>query len=80
MPKSIVIDPWFLWADDRRLRTPWHETVIYEVHVKGFTARNEKIPEALRGTYAGRPGGHPQVAVEMRRSTLADLQAQQAQQ
>jgi isoamylase len=53
MPKSVVIDPWFIWADDRRLRIPWHETVIYEVHVKGFTHRHPNIPPDLRGTYAG---------------------------
>jgi isoamylase len=53
MPKSVVIDPWFQWADDRRLRTPWHETVIYEVHVKGFTHGHPDIPPDLRGTYAG---------------------------
>jgi glycogen operon protein len=53
MPKSIVIDPWFLWDDDRRLRVPWHETVIYEVHVKGFTQKHPSIPPDLRGTYAG---------------------------
>ncbi|HEY4028582.1 MAG TPA: glycogen debranching protein GlgX [Candidatus Dormibacteraeota bacterium] len=53
MPKSIVIDPWFIWDDDRRLRIPWHDTVIYEVHVKGFTARHPSIPANLRGTYAG---------------------------
>ncbi|HYW25796.1 MAG TPA: glycogen debranching protein GlgX [Terriglobales bacterium] len=53
VPKSIVIDPWFIWEDDRRLRIPWHETVIYEVHVKGFTHRHPTIPPDLRGTYAG---------------------------
>jgi isoamylase len=53
MPKSVVIDPWFNWEDDRRLRTPWHETVIYEVHVKGFTYRHPEIEPRLRGTYAG---------------------------
>jgi glycogen operon protein len=53
MPKSIVIDPWFIWEDDRRLRVPWHETVIYEVHVKGFTQLHPSIPAGLRGTYAG---------------------------
>jgi len=53
VPKSIVIDPWFIWEDDRRLRIPWHETVIYEVHVKGFTHRHPSIPPDLRGTYAG---------------------------
>jgi isoamylase len=53
MPKSVVIDPWFMWEDDRRPRTPWHETVIYEVHVKGFTYQHPEIPANLRGTYAG---------------------------
>jgi glycogen operon protein len=53
MPKSVVVDPWFLWDDDRRLRIPWHETVIYEVHVKGFTCRHPDIPPELRGSYAG---------------------------
>lgn len=53
MPKSVVIEPAFSWGDDRQLRTPWNETVIYEAHVKGFTVRHPDVPEALRGTYAG---------------------------
>jgi glycogen operon protein len=53
LPKSVVVDPAFSWGDDRLLRTPWHETIIYEVHVKGFTARHPDVPAALRGTYAG---------------------------
>jgi len=53
MPKSVVIDTAFTWGNDRRLRTPWNETVIYELHVKGFTARHPDVPEELRGTYAG---------------------------
>lgn len=53
MPKSVVIDESFDWEGDRLLRTPWHETVIYEMHVKGFTQLNPHIPEELRGTYAG---------------------------
>jgi glycogen operon protein len=52
MPKCRVIDPAFTWGDDRAPRTPWNETVIYEMHVKGFTARHPDVPEALRGTYA----------------------------
>ena len=44
MPKSVVVDPWFVWDDDRRLRIPWHETVIYEVHVKGFTCAHPEVP------------------------------------
>jgi len=53
MPKSVVADPWFDWQHDRRPRTPWHRTIIYETHVKGFTMRHPAIPENLRGTYAG---------------------------
>jgi glycogen operon protein len=53
MPKSVVIDPWFVWDEDRRLRVPWHDTIIYEVHVKGFTYCHPGVPEDLRGTYAG---------------------------
>jgi isoamylase len=53
IPKCVVIDPRFDWEGDRRLHTPWHETVIYETHVKGFTMRREGVREDLRGTYAG---------------------------
>ncbi len=53
VPRSVVTNPWFDWGDDRQLRRPWHETVVYEVHVKGFTARHPGVPEELRGTYAG---------------------------
>lgn len=53
VPRSIVVDPYFDWKEERRPRIPWHETVIYEMHVKGFSKLNEHIPEALRGTYAG---------------------------
>jgi isoamylase len=53
MPKSVVIHPYFDWGSDRRPETPWHETIIYETHVKGFTMRHPGIPENLRGTYAG---------------------------
>ena len=53
IPKCVVIDPAFTWGDDRPLRIPWNETMIYEVHVKGFTARHPEVPRALRGTFAG---------------------------
>jgi isoamylase len=53
MPKCRVIDPAFTWGDDRPPRIPPHETVIYELHVKGFTNRHPDVPPALRGTYAG---------------------------
>jgi len=48
-----VVDTAFSWGDDRPPRTPWHDTVIYELHVKGFTQRHPEVPEQLRGTYAG---------------------------
>jgi isoamylase len=53
VPKAVVINPYFDWQDDRKPRTPWHETVIYETHVKGFTFCHPKIAQQLRGTYAG---------------------------
>ncbi|MFO7812761.1 MAG: glycogen debranching protein GlgX [Pelovirga sp.] len=53
VPRSVVHQPSFDWNGDRRLQLPWHETVIYETHVKGFTARHPDIPEQQRGTYAG---------------------------
>jgi glycogen operon protein len=51
-PLAAVIDSAFTWADDRPPRTPWHKTVIYEMHVKGFTKLHPDIPERMRGTYA----------------------------
>jgi len=53
VPKSVVVDGSFPWGDDRRLRTPWNRTVIYECHVKGMTALHPAVPEHLRGTYLG---------------------------
>ena len=53
IPKSVVIDKSFDWEDDRPPQRPWHETVIYEVHVKGFTKLMPGVREELRGTYAG---------------------------
>ena len=51
-PLAAVIDPAFTWGDDRLPRTPPHKTVIYELHVKGFTQRHPEIPQHLRGSYA----------------------------
>ena len=53
MPKNVVINPFFDWGDDRPPRTPYHETVIYEAHVRGLTRLHPEIPEEQRGTYAG---------------------------
>ncbi|MBX5462955.1 MAG: glycogen debranching protein GlgX [Steroidobacteraceae bacterium] len=53
MPKCRVVDPAFTWGDDRPPRTSFHDTVIYELHVRGFTMRHPDVPPQLRGTYAG---------------------------
>ena len=53
MAKGVVVQSAFDWGDDRRPDVPWHESVIYEVHVRGFSMRNPDVPEPLRGTYAG---------------------------
>ena len=50
---SVVVNPFFDWADDRPPRTPYHETVIYEAHVRGMTMRHPDIPDEVRGSYAG---------------------------
>ena len=53
VPKGVVVSPFFDWGADRHPDTPLHESVLYELHVKGFTATHPDIPELLRGTYAG---------------------------
>ena len=53
VPKSVVIDSTFDWHGDKKLGVPLHNSVIYEVHVKGFTKLCPDVPEELRGTYAG---------------------------
>jgi glycogen operon protein len=51
-PLAAVVDTAFTWGDDRPPRVPWHKTLIYELHVKGFTMLHPDVPENLRGTYA----------------------------
>jgi glycogen operon protein len=53
MPKAVVIDPAFTWGADQRPSIPWHKSIIYEMHVRGFTKLHPEVPPALRGTYAG---------------------------
>ncbi|HEY7492715.1 MAG TPA: glycogen debranching protein GlgX [Candidatus Tectomicrobia bacterium] len=53
VPRCVVIDPAFSWGDDAPPRIPWHQTLIYELHVKGYTASHPDVPPELRGTYAG---------------------------
>ncbi|MBA3605413.1 MAG: glycogen debranching protein GlgX, partial [Acidimicrobiia bacterium] len=52
VPRAVVSDPFFDWGNDRPPAHPMHETIIYEAHVRGLTARHPDIPEELRGTYA----------------------------
>ncbi|HEX4373668.1 MAG TPA: glycogen debranching protein GlgX, partial [Puia sp.] len=52
VPKSVVTDSFFNWQNDRPLKIPYEKTVIYEMHVKGFSMLNKNIPENIRGTYA----------------------------
>ncbi|MFF4411131.1 glycogen debranching protein GlgX [Streptosporangium sp. NPDC001559] len=59
VPRSVVINPFFGWGHDRPPATPYHDTVIYEAHVKGLTVNHPKIPERIRGTYAAI--GHPEI-------------------
>jgi isoamylase len=51
VPKSVVVDTAFTWGDDRNPGTPWNQTVIYEMHVKGMTVRHPAVPPEVRGTY-----------------------------
>ena len=53
VPRSLVVDDTFRWTDGARPRRSYADTIIYEVHVKGFTMRHPGVPEELRGTYAG---------------------------
>jgi len=52
MPKSVVVDTAFTWGDDRRPRTPWRQTIIYEMHARGFTMQFPGVPTPMRGTFA----------------------------
>ncbi len=64
MPKSVVIDPEFDWRDDAHPNISWDQTIIYEVHVRGFTKQQPNIPAELRGTYAGM--AHPEAIAHLK--------------
>ena len=64
VPRSVVINPFFSWDNDRHPRTPYHETVIYEAHVRGLTKLHHEVPPAQRGTYQGL--AHPAVVDHLR--------------
>jgi glycogen operon protein len=64
VPYSLVVNPYFDWANDRLPRTPYNESVIYEAHVKGLTQTHPDVPESLRGTYAGI--AHPAIVAHLK--------------
>ncbi len=72
MPLSVIHEPYFDWSGDNKLRHPWHETIIYEVHVKGFTANHPDLPAELRGTYAGLT--HPSVIDHFKRLNITAVE------
>ncbi len=65
VPRSVVINPYFDWSTDRAPRTPYHDSVIYEAHVKGLTQLHPEVPEDERGTYLGL--AHPAIIEHLQR-------------
>ncbi len=65
MPKAVVADDAFTWGDDRHPDVPWHETIIYEAHVRGLTMKRQDIPPEERGTFAAL--GNQSVIDDLRR-------------
>ncbi|HTK63956.1 MAG TPA: glycogen debranching protein GlgX [Pseudonocardia sp.] len=63
--KSVVVSPFFDWAQDRPPRIPYHQTVIYEAHVRGMTICHPDVPEDVRGSYAGL--AHPVTIAHLQR-------------
>jgi isoamylase len=64
-PKGVILDNDFDWDEDENPETAWSDTIIYEVHVRGFTMRHPEVPEPLRGTYAG--FAHPAAIEHLKR-------------
>jgi len=64
VPKSVVVDPAYTWGSDRHPRTPWSDTVIYELHVRGHTMLREAVPVPLRGSFAAL--AHPSIVRHLR--------------
>jgi glycogen operon protein len=71
-PLAAVLDAAFPWGADRHPRRPWHDTVIYEAHVKGFTIQHPDVPPRLRGTYAAL--GTPPVIEHLHRLGVTALE------
>ncbi|UKA68445.1 glycogen debranching protein GlgX [Arthrobacter sp. FW306-05-C] len=78
MMSAVVIDPAFDWQDDRRPKTPYHDTVIYEAHVKGLTVLHPDVPAQLRGTYAG--VGHPSIIAHLKKLGVTAIELMPVQQ
>ncbi len=74
VPKAVVTNPYFDWGDDRHPRTLRHESIIYELHVKGFTALHPDIPSEIRGTYSGLC--HPVAVNHLRRLGITAVELQ----
>ena len=70
--KSAVVDGSFDWEGDAPLNLPWQDTIIYELHVKGFTQKHPDVPKKIRGTYAGL--GHPSVTSYLKSLGVTSLQ------
>lgn len=72
MPKAVVTDNFFDWGDDRPPRIPWTETIIYELHVRGFTKLREGLPEHDRGTFGAL--GHPSTIDYLKRLSITAVE------
>ncbi|MCG2621684.1 glycogen debranching protein GlgX [Arthrobacter sp. I2-34] len=72
MMLGVVVNPFFDWAGDRKPRTPYHRSVIYEAHVKGLTELHPDVPEEQRGTYAG--VAHPSVVAHLQKLGITALE------
>ena len=78
VPRSVVSDPTFDWGDDRPLRIPWEDTIIYEAHVKGLTFQHPLLPAELRGTFPG--VAHPAVIRHLKRLGVTAIELMPVQQ
>jgi glycogen operon protein len=72
MPKAVVIDDGFSWRDDRRPRTPWADTVIYEAHLQGLTRLFQEVRPPANGTFSAL--GHPEVIAHLKRLGVTALE------
>ena len=70
--KGVVVNPFFDWAGDRKPRTPYHQSVIYEAHVKGLTELHPDVPEELRGRYAG--VAHPAIIAHLKKLGITAIE------